>query len=80
MIVGNCVAASVDSDCVDDRGFVVWDLVKPVQFCGAPYLLYNGHPFDKFMFAAAYETMTVAPPYDGPEITAHAKSVEGAAW
>ncbi len=45
MVVGNCVAASVDSDCIDDRGFVVWERVKPVQYCGAPYLRYHGLPY-----------------------------------
>lgn len=76
MVVGHCVAASVDSDCIDDRGFVVWERVKPVQYCGAPYLRYHGEPYDKHMFAAAYETMTVATPYDGPEVAAHTKMVE----
>ncbi len=76
MIVGNCVAASVDADCIDERGFVVWERVKPVQYCGAPYLRYHGAPYDKHMFAAAYQTMTVGTPYDGPEIARHAKMVE----
>jgi flavin reductase (DIM6/NTAB) family NADH-FMN oxidoreductase RutF len=74
-IVGNCVAASVDEDCVDERGYIVWDRVKPVQYCGAPYLKYHGEPY-KHMFAAAYETMTVSTPYEGPEVAAHDKMVK----
>jgi flavin reductase (DIM6/NTAB) family NADH-FMN oxidoreductase RutF len=75
MIVGNCVAASVDSDCVDERGYILWDRVKPVQYCGAPYQKYKGPPFEH-MFVAAYETMSVGTPYDGPEMAAHDKTVE----
>ncbi|MFT5539601.1 MAG: flavin reductase (DIM6/NTAB) family NADH-FMN oxidoreductase RutF [Alphaproteobacteria bacterium] len=74
-IVGNCVAASVDSDCVDDRGYILWDRVKPVQYCGAPYQKYSGPPYGH-MFVAAYETMTVGTPYDGPEMEKHDQMVE----
>jgi flavin reductase (DIM6/NTAB) family NADH-FMN oxidoreductase RutF len=74
-ITGLCVAASVDSDCVDERGYIVWERVKPAVFCGAPYLRYHGGPPYKYMFAAAYETMTVDIPYDGPEREAHDKMV-----
>lgn len=76
MIVGNTVSASVDADCVDERGYVLFDKVKPVVYCGAPYLKYGGPPYDKHLFAAAYETMAVACPYDGPEKKAHDKMVE----
>jgi hypothetical protein len=37
MIVGAVLAASVHSDCVDDRGFVIWDKVRSAHHCGAPY-------------------------------------------
>jgi flavin reductase (DIM6/NTAB) family NADH-FMN oxidoreductase RutF len=76
MIVGNVVAASVDADCVDDRGFILWDRVKPVQYCGAPYQRYVDEPPYEHMFVGAYETMSVKTPYDGPEADAHAKIVK----
>jgi flavin reductase (DIM6/NTAB) family NADH-FMN oxidoreductase RutF len=66
MVVGNVVAASTYSDCVDAKGYIVWDRVKPVAFCGAPYVN---------MFAAAHEVMEVGMPYDGPEVTAADRSV-----
>ena len=66
MVVGNVVAASTYSDCVDAKGYLVWDRVKPVAFCGAPYVN---------MFAAAHETMAVGMPYDGPEVAAADRSV-----
>ncbi len=62
MVVGKVVAASVNADCVTDEGYVLWDKVKSAHFCGAPY--HN-------MFVAAYETMTVDVPYDGPEVEAY---------
>jgi flavin reductase (DIM6/NTAB) family NADH-FMN oxidoreductase RutF len=71
MIVGNVISASVDSDCVDDRGFIVWDRCKPVQYCGAPYQKYVDQPPYPHMFVAAYETMSVHTPYDGPEMDRH---------
>jgi flavin reductase (DIM6/NTAB) family NADH-FMN oxidoreductase RutF len=76
MIVGNVVAASVDADCVDERGFLVWDRVKAVHYCGSPYL--NAEPGlpHKHMFVAAYETMSVDTPYEGPEIAVLNKMVD----
>ncbi len=74
MIVGNVVAASVDSDCVDDRGFILFDRVKPVQYCGAPYQKFQGPPYHHW-FVASYETMSVATPYDGPEMNEHNQMV-----
>jgi flavin reductase (DIM6/NTAB) family NADH-FMN oxidoreductase RutF len=68
MVVGNVVAASVRADCVDAKGYIIWDRIKPVAFCGAPYV---------DMFAAAHETMTVGLPYDGPEAQAAERSVRG---
>jgi hypothetical protein len=62
MVVGKVVAASVDADCVDQNGFVIWDKVKSAHFCGAPY--HN-------MFVAAYQTIAVDVPYDGPEVEAY---------
>lgn len=66
MVVGNVKAASVHGDLVDDKGYLIWDKVKPVAFCGAPYV---------DMFAAAHETMRVGMPYDGPEVAAAERSV-----
>ncbi|MDE2228636.1 MAG: flavin reductase family protein [Alphaproteobacteria bacterium] len=59
MVVGKVVAASVDADCVDAQGRVVWERVRPAHYCGAPY---GG------MFVAAYDTMAVGLPYQGPEV------------
>jgi flavin reductase (DIM6/NTAB) family NADH-FMN oxidoreductase RutF len=61
MICGEVVAASVDADCVDDEGYVIWERVKPAHFCGAPY-------HDRFV--AAYEVQRAARPYYGPEAAA----------
>jgi flavin reductase (DIM6/NTAB) family NADH-FMN oxidoreductase RutF len=66
MVVGNVKAASVHADLVDAKGYLVWDKVKPVAFCGAPYV---------DMFVAAHETMRVGLPYDGPEVAAAERSV-----
>jgi flavin reductase (DIM6/NTAB) family NADH-FMN oxidoreductase RutF len=66
MVVGNVKAASVHKGLVDAKGYLVWDKVKPVAFCGAPYV---------DMFAAAHETMQVGLPYDGPEVAAAERSV-----
>lgn len=59
MVVGAVVAASVDADCVDAQGEIIWDRVRPVHYCGAPY---GGR------FVAAYQTMEVGVPYEGPEV------------
>jgi len=59
MVVGKLVAASVDEDCVDREGYVLWDRVKSAHYCGAPYK--NG-------FVAAYQTLFVDRPYEGPEV------------
>ncbi|MDX1483264.1 MAG: flavin reductase family protein [Alphaproteobacteria bacterium] len=74
MIVGNCLAASVDADCVDGRGYILFDRVKPVQYCGAPYQKFDGPPYHHW-FVGSYETMSVGTPYEGPEKTAHDKIV-----
>jgi flavin reductase (DIM6/NTAB) family NADH-FMN oxidoreductase RutF len=59
MIVGEVVVAAVDADCVDAEGYVVWDRVRSAHYCGAPY---GGR------FVAAYDTLAVDVPYDGPEV------------
>ena len=64
MVVGNVLAASVDADCVDAQGYLIWDKVRSAHYCGAPYG--NG-------FVAAYETMFVDVPYDGPEVEIYLK-------
>lgn len=71
MIVGNVVAASVDSDCVDERGFIIWDKVKPVQYAGSPYQKYNSGPPFHHLFLAAHESMLVKTPYSGAEVETH---------
>ena len=81
MIVGNVVAASVDADCVDERGFVIWDRVKPVQYAGSPYQRYVDMPPYKHVFLVSYETMSVETTYDGPEARDHDKIVKsGEQW
>lgn len=61
MIVGKVVAASVDADCVDGEGYILWEKVKSAHYCGAPY---GGQ------FVAAYEKMAADIPYEGPEVEA----------
>ena len=61
MIVGRVVAASVDADCVDAEGYVLWEKVKSAHYCGAPY---GGQ------FVAAYEKVAAEIPYEGPEVAA----------
>ncbi|MCC6473168.1 MAG: flavin reductase family protein [Burkholderiales bacterium] len=58
MVCGKLVAASVDADCVDDNGYLVWDRALSAHYCGAPY---GGG------FVAAFQTMFVDRPYEGPE-------------
>ena len=67
MVVGHVVAASVHADCVDPKGYIRWEKIKPVAFCGAPYV---------DSFAAAHEIMRVDMPYEGPETGAAIRSVE----
>ncbi|MCY4396626.1 MAG: flavin reductase family protein [Rhodospirillaceae bacterium] len=62
MVVGRVVAASVDADCVDDLGFLVWDRARPAHTCGAAYI---------DMFVPAFEPVAVAPNYEGPERQAY---------
>ena len=60
MVCGKVVAASVDEDCVDDKGYIVWERARPVHYCGAPYG--NGA-----MFVPAFVPSAVAIRYEGPE-------------
>ena len=62
MVAGRVAAASADADCVDDRGYLVWDRAKPVHTCGAAYI---------DMFVPAFEPVAVAPGYEGPERQAY---------
>jgi flavin reductase (DIM6/NTAB) family NADH-FMN oxidoreductase RutF len=57
MVVGKVVAASVDEDCVDKDGYVVWDKLKPAHYCGNAYK--NG-------FVAAHHPMWVDMIYKEP--------------
>ncbi len=58
MIVGKVVSASVDEDCVDKQGFVIWEKVKSAHYCGASY---------NNMFVPAWEAQAFDTPYTGPE-------------
>ena len=53
MVVGNVLAASVWADCVDEKGYLHWEKIRPVAFAGAPY--FN-------VFVAGHETMSVGMP------------------
>lgn len=66
MVVGRVVAASVDEDCVDANGYVIWDRLKPAHYCGAPY---------QTRYVAAYEMMDAGLPYEGPEADAFKRYV-----
>lgn len=57
MVVGKVVAASVDEECVDENGYLLWDRLKPAHYCGHEY---------KSKFVAAYQTMEVDMIYHGP--------------
>jgi flavin reductase (DIM6/NTAB) family NADH-FMN oxidoreductase RutF len=49
MFCGKVEAVSVDEGCMDARGFIVWDKVKPAHYCG-------GHYQDRFV--PAYDKPT----------------------
>lgn len=57
-IVGRVVAASVDRDCIDDKGFVIHDKLMPAQYCGQAY---NGK------YLGAPQMMDVAWLWNGPD-------------
>lgn len=58
MVVGKVVAVSIDEDCVDVEGYVVWDRLRPAHYCGGPY---------SNRFVAAYQVMDAGLPYEGSE-------------
>ena len=62
MVVGRVVAVSIDEDCIDDRGFIVWEKARPSHYCGRPY--YAG-------FVAAHQKLDVAVTYKGPEAASY---------
>jgi flavin reductase (DIM6/NTAB) family NADH-FMN oxidoreductase RutF len=37
MVCGRVEAVSIDTDCITDNGFIVWDKVKPAHYCGMRY-------------------------------------------
>jgi flavin reductase (DIM6/NTAB) family NADH-FMN oxidoreductase RutF len=37
MVCGRVEAVSIDADCITDKGFIVWDKVKPAHYCGMRY-------------------------------------------
>ncbi len=57
-IVGRVVAASIDRDCIDDKGYVIHEKLMPVQYAGQAY---NGK------YLGISETMDVAWKWDGPD-------------
>lgn len=59
MVCGRVVAVSVDENCMDDKGYIVWDKAKPAHYCGHPY---SG------TFVPAYDKPTTAYwRYDGKD-------------
>jgi flavin reductase (DIM6/NTAB) family NADH-FMN oxidoreductase RutF len=65
MVCGKVLAVSADSDCITKDGYLVWDRAMSAHYCGAPY---GGG------FVAAYQTMFVDRPYEGPEVALAEKS------
>jgi flavin reductase (DIM6/NTAB) family NADH-FMN oxidoreductase RutF len=57
IVCGRVVAVSIDEDCYDPKGLVVWEKLRPAHYAGAPY---GGN------FVPAYEAHWVARRYDGP--------------
>jgi flavin reductase (DIM6/NTAB) family NADH-FMN oxidoreductase RutF len=58
MIVGKVLAVSIDADCIDEHGLIVWENARPSHYCGRPY---------GSSFVAAWHKTDVSVPYDGPE-------------
>lgn len=67
MVCGRVVAASVDSDCVDSQGWVIWNRVMSAHYCGTTY---------GKKFVAAYKVMEVEMTYEGPEAEANERRNE----
>jgi flavin reductase (DIM6/NTAB) family NADH-FMN oxidoreductase RutF len=57
MVCGKVVAASVDEDCIEASGKIVWDKLKPAHYCGNAYK--NG-------FVASYQPMWIEMIYNEP--------------
>jgi len=57
MVCGKVVAASVDEDCIEAGGKIVWDKLKPAHYCGNAYK--NG-------FVASYQPMWIDMIYNEP--------------
>jgi flavin reductase (DIM6/NTAB) family NADH-FMN oxidoreductase RutF len=64
MVVGRVVAASVNEDCVDRNGHILFDRFRPAHYCGTAY---KGQRKDTALFVASYETIEVDMVYHGPE-------------
>jgi len=58
MVVGEVIAVSADTDCIDESGYLIWERARPAHYCGWPY----GHTF-----VAAFKTLTVENRYRGLE-------------
>jgi len=59
MICGKVEAVSVDADCMDEKGYLVWEKAKPAHYCGHRY---GG------MFVPVYNAPTAAHwHYDGKD-------------
>lgn len=56
MVVGKVVAASVDVECIDREGYILWDKLRPAHYCG--------HAYDN-KFVSAFQTMEVDLVYKG---------------
>ena len=57
-IVGRVLAASVNRDCIDDKGFVIHQSMRTAQHCGA---VYGGR------FLGTNETMDIDMIWNGPD-------------
>jgi flavin reductase (DIM6/NTAB) family NADH-FMN oxidoreductase RutF len=57
-IVGRVVAASVDRDCIDEKGYILHDKLMPTQYAGQAY---NGR------YLGAPQIMDVPWVWDGPD-------------
>lgn len=56
MVCGLVTAVSIDDDCLNSEGFIVWDRVRPAHYCGAHY---------KDRFVPANEPLRIDWVYDG---------------
>ncbi len=58
MVCGALVAASVDADCVDAKGYLDWNRVRPAHYAGAPY---------GTLFVGCFDALEAQSAYRGPE-------------